>query len=35
MVIELDFASYHQPLDSLGAEIGEALHHSEVLMVYV
>jgi hypothetical protein len=35
MEIELDFASYHQPLDSLGAEIAEVLHHSEVLMVYV
>ena len=34
MVIELDMASYHQSLDSLGAEIGEVLPQTEVLMVY-
>jgi hypothetical protein len=34
MAIDLDSASYRQFMDSLGAEIGEVLHQTEVFMVY-
>jgi hypothetical protein len=34
MAIDLDSASYRQLKDSLGAEIGEVLHQTEVFMVY-
>jgi hypothetical protein len=34
MAIDLDSASYRQLMNSLGAEIGEVLHQTEVFMVY-